>query len=104
MLPLLAVIFIGWPAILGSLVLSIIGIVKMRPAFLVAGAVCCLGFAWYLTAVPSLIFNLIGYSLPVTHLAAALAVQRHRTWLAWPLLLPHAGIAAFLAVVVLSQG
>ncbi|HWI61977.1 MAG TPA: hypothetical protein VNT75_09075 [Symbiobacteriaceae bacterium] len=104
MLPALAIIFIGWPAILGSLLLSVYGIVKTRPAFLVAGAVLCLGFAWYLTAWPLMGFQVIGYSLPVTHLAGALAVQRHRAWLAWPLLLPHAGIASYLAAVVVSQG
>jgi len=71
MTPLLAQVIMGWPAIMSSLLVSVIGIVSKRPAFLVAGAVLCLGFAWYLRA--------------------------------WPLLLPHAGIAAYLGAVVLSQ-
>jgi len=103
MIAALAMVFMGWPAILASLLVSVIGIVWKRPALLVTGAVICLGFAWYLRAWPNLLFDILGYALPFTHLLGALAVYRRRPWIAWPLLLPHAGIAAYLASIVLSQ-
>lgn len=103
MIPVLAQVFMGWPAIAASLLVSVIGIVARRPAFLLAGAVLCLGFAWYLRAWPNVVFDILGYALPLTHLLGALAVSRQRAWLAWPLILPHAGIAAYLGAVVLSQ-
>ncbi|HYF94544.1 MAG TPA: hypothetical protein VD969_20185 [Symbiobacteriaceae bacterium] len=103
MLPILAQVFIGWPAILGSLSLSVAGILSKRAGLLVAGAITCLGFAWYVQAWPNPVFNAIGYSLPLTHLLGAWAVRRRNAWLAWPLLLPHAGMATYLAAAVLSQ-
>ncbi|HYG57260.1 MAG TPA: hypothetical protein VD902_04265 [Symbiobacteriaceae bacterium] len=103
MTPMLAIIFMGWPAILTSLLASAVGIGLKRPGFLVLGAVLSLGFAWYLTAWPNVVFDVVGYSLPLTHLAGALAVNRKMRWLAAILLIPHAAIAAYLAAVVLSQ-
>jgi predicted membrane channel-forming protein YqfA (hemolysin III family) len=106
MTPLLTpiiLVIMGWPGILGSLLVSVAGILLKRPALLVAGAVLSLGFAWYLRAWPNPVFDMLGYSLPVLHLLGAWAVARRKAWAAWPLLLPHVGIAAYLGAMVLSQ-
>lgn len=103
MSPIVFQIIMGWPAILGSLLVSGIGIIRGRPAIPVAGAVLTLGFAWYLRAWPSVIFDVLGYSLPLLHLAAAWAIHRRKSWIAWAVLLPHGCIAVYLGMAVLSS-
>ncbi|MHB1421475.1 MAG: hypothetical protein ACYCX4_18150 [Bacillota bacterium] len=99
-----AQILIGWPAILGSLVLSIIGLVLLRPRWLIAGAIVITGFGWvYLVGAPSNLIKLIGLSLPLLHLAAALVIRKKLRWVAAILLLPHLAVAIYLAVLVISQ-
>ena len=103
MTPLLAQIFIGWPAILGSLFTSSYGIAMNRPNFLIIGAVLSLGFAWYLTCWPLFIFEITGYSLPLLHLAAMFFVRYGLRWVAGLFLLPHITIALYLSVAVLVE-
>ena len=103
MLSLLAQIFMGWPAILGSLLVSSLGVYGRRPALCVAGAVLSLGFAWYLTALPAVIFKLAGYSLPLFHLAAMVFVRQGRGRIAGLLLLPHAAIVFYLLSLIASS-
>jgi len=97
-------ILIGWPAILGSLLISIYGIIMRRPYLLVIGAILSIGFAWYLTALPATIFKLLGYSLPLLHLAAMSFVCQGLRWIAGLLLLPHITVAIYFGMAVLMQG
>lgn len=101
--PLLAQIFIGWPAILGSLLISICGIIMRRPYWLIVGAMLSIGFSWYLTALPAIIFKLLGYSLPLLHLAALFFVRHGLRWVAGLLLLPHITIAIYFGMAVLME-
>lgn len=103
MLPLLAQIFIGWPAILSSLALSVLGIVRRDSRWMIGGAALSLGFAWYLTGWPPQVLRTLGYALPFLHLGGGVAVWRGMPWVAWVLLLPHVLIASWLAAMVLTQ-
>ncbi len=103
MIPVLALVLIGWPAILASLVLSALGIVRRDARWLVGGGVLCVGFAWYLTGWPNPFMKALGYALPFLHIGAGIAVRRRTLWIAWTLLLPHALIALVLSVIVLTQ-
>lgn len=97
-----AQILVGWPAILGSLLVSSLGIILRRPMLLIIGSVLITGFALlYLRGWP--MFRTVAYLLPLLHLVGALAVQRKMGWLAWLCLLPHALVAMFLGAAVLSQ-
>lgn len=97
-----AQVLLGWPAILGSLLVSVAGIVLRRGTMLVIGAVLVSGFAWlYLLSWP--MFRGVAYLLPLLHLAGAYAVQRRRRWIACLCLLPHAFVAIYLGAMVLSQ-
>jgi hypothetical protein len=104
LISLLAQVFIGWTAILGSLLLSAYGIVTGRPNWLIAGAILSVGFAWYLTGSPAAVFKLLGYSLPLLHLAAMLLVRRGLRGVAALFLLPHLAVAMYLGAAVLTQG
>lgn len=99
----LAQIFMGWPALLGSLGLSIFGIVRKSPGWLIGGAFLSVGFAFYLTMWPILVVSSVGYTLPFLHLGGAVALHFRKPWIAWSLLSPHALMALFLAAVVLIQ-
>jgi|GEM_PF-2424857 hypothetical protein len=103
MLPLLAKIFIGWPAIIGSLLVSLLGIYGRRPHQCIAGAILSLGFAWCLTALPVIIFKLAGYSIPLFHLAAMFYVRQGRERIAGLFLLPHAAIALYFLLLLIAQ-
>jgi len=103
MLQFLALIFMGWPAIIGSLLVSSLGVYGRRPGLCIAGAVLSLGFAWYLTALPAVIFMLAGYSLPLFHLAAMVFVRQGRGRIAGLLLLPHAAIMLYLLFLIAAS-
>ncbi len=96
-------VLFGWPATLASLIVSMIGIVRGRPSWLVAGAILSSGFAFYLYGWPLPVFKALGLALPLLHLAGALAVSRHKAWAASLLLVPHVAVNIYLAASVLSQ-
>lgn len=99
-----AQVLIGWPAILGSLLLSGIGIGLLRPGWLFAGAVSIMGFGWfYLAESPNTFFKLLGYSLPLFHFSAAIAVHKRLRWVAAIFLFPHVAVAAYFGLKVLNQ-
>lgn len=104
MAALFAQIFMGWPAILGSLALAIVGIRRRGPGWLIGSSLLSCGPALYLLIFwPVPVAQALGYGLPFLHLGAAAALYLRRPWLAWVLLLPHIVIAAFLGAIVLSQ-
>jgi hypothetical protein len=97
-----AQVLLGWPAILGSLAVSISGVILRRARLLVIGAVLVSGFAWlYLPAWP--MFRGVAYVIPLLHLAGAYAVDHKQGWLAGLCLVPHAFVAMYLGGMVLSQ-
>jgi hypothetical protein len=98
---LLVQIIFGWPAIILSLAISAIGILKKWPWMLVAGGLVCAPFALYLSGFP--VFRFIALLLPFFQFGAAWAVHAKRKYLAWILLLPMIGVSVFLAIIVLTQ-
>jgi hypothetical protein len=97
-------ILFGWPAILGSLFISLGGIILGRPKWILIGSMLITGFALYLIALPLAIFKLIGFSLPFMHLVAMALVSRGLSWTAGLLLIPHLAIVIFLGTAVMTQG
>ncbi|HEX2991391.1 MAG TPA: hypothetical protein VHO49_11990 [Anaerolineales bacterium] len=90
MIDLLVVMVFGLPAVLLSLVLSVIGVWKDKFWLVVLGAVLIIPFAYYLNGSP----GLRGFAilLPLFQMVSAAAVrEKSKVW-AWILLVP-----AFLA-------
>jgi hypothetical protein len=100
MLPFLAQMFTGLPAMLISFLVSSLGVYGRRPELCLYGAILSAGFAWYLTALPANIFKLAGYSIPLFHLAAMLFVRQRRVLIAGLFLLPHAAIALYILIAI----
>ena len=96
----LLIAIIGWPGIITSLGLSLTGVAREQPAWLVAGAIVAIPFSWYLNNLP--LFEGVGQFLPLLQLAAAVVVYRGLRWWALVLLLPFISIAIWLAFVGLT--
>jgi hypothetical protein len=96
--------FIGavfWSLILCSLIISILGVQKRKPVWLIIGAILAVPLSLYLNMSP--LFRYIGLLLPLFQLGASIAIQKKIAWLSWLLLLPIVGITCWLAIVVLTQ-
>jgi hypothetical protein len=94
-------IIFGWPFIIASLLLAVMGILLKRPALLVAGAVFFVPPAWYLSGYPAI--RWFGILLPVCILGAAYYVKKDRLRLALLLILPPVIVSAWLAFLVMTQ-
>lgn len=101
MLATLAMIFMGWPAIIGTCILCIVGLVRKQPGLLVLAALLVLPFAWYVSMTPLL--RTVGFSVPLLLLGAAYLLSLGRRRLAEVLLLPFGSLVVWLAVTVLTQ-
>lgn len=92
-------IIFGWPALISSIVLSMIGVSLKKPAFLVAAGITSIPFAAYLMAAS----NLPALLLSAFQLGSAYAVKRQKFQLAWLLIVPMIVTAIWLAYIVLTQ-
>jgi hypothetical protein len=94
-------ILLGWPAILVSIALSVAGIVRNRPAWLVVAAIIVVPISLYLFGTPRI--SWIALAFPVLLFGASMAIRRSLPWLAWLLLVPFVGFFGWLAVIVYSE-
>ncbi len=94
-------ILLGWPAILVSIALSVVGIVRNRPAWLVVAAIIVVPISLYLFGTPRI--SWIALAFPVLLFGASIAIRRSLPWLAWSLLVPFVGFFGWLAVIVYTE-
>jgi hypothetical protein len=99
---LLVITFVGWPAIITSLVLALCGLIFKKWILLVISGVVALPFSvLYMGGYLNSYF--IGASLTLGHFGAAFSVAKKRMVIAWVLLLPFTALAILLAYAVLTQ-
>jgi len=91
-------IIFGWPAIITSILLSVVGVWLKKPVLLVVAGVVCIPFTYYLSG-----FRTPAVILPLFQFGSAYAVSRQKELIAGLLLAPLVIIAVFLAYAVLSQ-
>ncbi len=92
----------GWPAVVVSMGLAAAGIGLRKPVLLVVSAVLVAPLSLYLSGAAGW-FALTGPVIPLSLFASAYAVKRDLSWLAWCSLAPFAGVAVWLAVIVISE-
>jgi hypothetical protein len=95
-----AIVF-GWPAILLSIALSAMGIVRKKPAWLVVAAILVFPISFYLVGSP-----LVGWfalAVPLSLAAAGVSIYYQQTKVAWVLLAPFVGVSGWLAMMVMSE-
>jgi hypothetical protein len=98
MLNILVAIFFGWPAIVASLILCVVGLLKHNYWLLIISAVVAFPFSWFLSGFPIVKSPL--FLLPLFVFGAAWAMSRHREMLAWILAIPYFLIVMLLGFVV----
>ena len=94
MLDFFLIILVGWPAIVTTVILAIIGLIKSDYRFLVGAAVLAFPFSWYLSGFP-LVRSFI-FLLPLLPFGAGFAMRRGAEMTAWIL-----GIIYFLSILLL---
>jgi hypothetical protein len=87
MIDFLVVVTFGWPAIVVTIILSVIGLVRRNYRFLVAAAILAVPFSWFLSGFP--IVRSIVFLLPALMLGSAYAMHRGNEMLAWILAVPY---------------
>ncbi|HEX5838764.1 MAG TPA: hypothetical protein VFY26_13105 [Anaerolineales bacterium] len=93
MLEFLLSLLVGWPAIITSVALAIMGLVRNNYRFLVAAAIIAVPFSWYMSGFP-LVRSPV-FLTPVLVFGSAWAMQRGREMMAWIL-----GITFFLVIIL----
>ena len=94
MLNFILLLLVGWPAILATVILAIIGLLKRDYRFLVGGAVLAFPFSWYISGFP--LIQTPAFLLPLLLFFSGFAMNRGREMIAWLLAIPY-----FLTVVLL---
>jgi len=98
---LITQVIFGWPFIIASLILSVMGVATKLPKYLVAGAMFFMPPSLYLSGFPAI--RWLAYLLPFCILGAAYFVGKNRLWISWLLLLPPIGVSVWLAYLVMNQ-
>lgn len=83
---------LGWPAILTSIVLSLVGLVRRRPWLVGLAAIAAAPLAWYLGNTDR--FRYVGFILPFWHVTSALLLRSGLAPAAWALMTPFFAIVA----------
>lgn len=91
----------GWPAIIAAIGLSIAGILRNKPFWLVAAAVVAAPFSLYLAGSPK--YGWLALLLSPMLIAGSILVRYRRTTFAWYCLAPFVGVTGWLAIVVVNQ-
>jgi hypothetical protein len=94
MLNFLLLLLVGWPAILATVILAVIGLLRSNYRFLVAGAVLAFPFAWYISGFPNI--RSLMFLLPLLLFSSGYAMNRGWEMFAWILAVPY-----FLTVILL---
>ena len=94
MLDFILIILVGWPAIIVTIVLAIIGLLRRDYRFLVAAAILAFPFSWYLSGFP--LIRSPAFLLPLLLFTSGFAMNRGREMISWLLAVPY-----FLSIILL---
>jgi hypothetical protein len=94
MLDFLLALLVGWPAILVTLILAVIGLLRNNYRFLLGAAILAFPFSWYLGGFPSI--SSPAFLLPLLLFGSSYLMFRGREMLAWLMAIPF-----FLAILLL---
>jgi hypothetical protein len=101
MLGFLLSLLVGWPAILATVVLALIGLIKNQYRFLLAAAILAFPFAWFLSGFP--VIQSPAFLLPVLLFGSSYFMFRGREMIAWLAAIPFFLAVLLLLFVVISQ-
>lgn len=103
MLDFLLSLLVGWPAILVTVILAVIGLVRNKHQFLYAAAIIAFPFSWFLSGLPVVTFPAILLILvPALLFGSSYAMHRGREMFAWLLAVPFFLVVLLLFFVIVS--
>lgn len=94
MLNFFLIALVGWPAIIATVILMVIGLIRRDYRFLVGAAVLAFPFSWYLSGFP--VIRSLTFLLPLLPFGAGFAQSRDHEMTAWIL-----SIIYFLSILLL---
>jgi len=94
MLDFILIALVGWPAILLTVILALLGLIKSDYRFLVAAAILAFPFSWYLSGFP--LIRSFFFLLPLLPFSSGFAMRRSHEMIAWIL-----SIIYFLEILLL---
>ena len=101
MLNFLLILLVGWPAIVVTLILAVIGLIRNNYLFLLGAAILAFPFSWYLSGFPSI--SSPAFLLPLFLFGSSFLMFRGRQMLAWLIAVPYFLTILLLFYVVLAQ-
>ena len=93
MLDFFLIALVGWPGIIITVILAIIGLLKRDYRFLVGAAIMAFPFAWYISGFP--LIQSPAFLLPLLLFFSGFAMNRGREMIAWLLAIPY-----FLSIIL----
>jgi hypothetical protein len=101
MLDFLLSLLVGWPAILVTLILAVIGLIRNNYRFLIWASILAFPFSWYLSGFPFIRSPV--FLLPLLLFGSAYLMYRGREMLAWLVAIPFFLAILLLYYVILAQ-
>jgi hypothetical protein len=94
MLGFLLSLLVGWPAVLVTVVLALIGLIRREYRFLLMAAILALPYSWFLSGFPNLRSPV--FLLPTLLFGSSYMLFRGREMISWLLAIPF-----FLGILLL---
>jgi hypothetical protein len=105
MFNLLAAFFLGWPAILVTVVLVLLGLFKRDYRFVVIAAIVAFPFSWSLSGLPLVTFPAcLSSFIPLLLFTTGFLIFRKREMLAWILAIIYFLMILLLLFTLFSTG
>jgi len=101
MLNFLLNLLVGWPAIVVTLILAVIGLLRNNYRFLLGAAILAFPFSWFLSGFPFI--RSLWFLLPVFLFGSSFLMFRGREMLAWLIAVPYFLSILLLFYVILAQ-
>ena len=101
MLNILLILLVGWPAILITLILAVIGLLRNNYLYLLGAAILAFPFSWYLSGFPRISSPV--FLLPLFLFGSSYLMFREREMLAWLIAVPYFLAILLLFYVILAQ-
>jgi hypothetical protein len=101
MLNFLLILLVGWPAIVTTLILAVLGLVRNNYRFLLGAAILAFPFSWYLSGFPFI--RSLWFLLPLFLFGSSFLMSRGREMLAWLTAVPYFLSILLLFYVILAQ-
>jgi hypothetical protein len=87
MLGFIVGLFLGWPVILVTIILIIIGLLKRDHRFLIAAAILVVPFSWFLSGFPRIQSPI--FLLPLLPFLSGYLMRRGQEMFAWVFAIPY---------------